>query len=469
MGLMKNLPLLPLLLCSVALLAVLAPAAHAERSFSEAKAAMFKGLRASDPGERANAVYELDGFDTPEAARVLARGVLSRDDRARVITAAIQLLGALREEESLKALAKEASRGAWRQRALVVEAIGKTRTEIGFETVLQAAYDSDPRVRVSALMALENFGDGRADLALVDGLEAEEWPVRSAAITALRQRRVKSATSALIARLAPAGEGGRLRGDAAEALMRITGKKFGLSYESWRSWHLEEQGTGSAMPKAGLGPGPKPTTRLGGVPTWATRVVFVLGVHKSMLDPIVKKGAKAAPNEVRTKGGEYLRPWIDAESKIDIARLWLAWSINQLTPEVHYNIVTYGASANAAFSEFVPATPMNKVKGIRRVTSLSAAGNANLYSGLEKTFKLISKDPVDLASMLEGPAVVFFVSDGSSDYGEIKEAYRAFEEAERWNRYRQLQFHCVGVGQHDSRVLGELANMGPGGAIVSIP
>jgi hypothetical protein len=456
------------ILLAVLLLLLPAPPAAAERSFTEAKAALAKGLRASDPGERANAVYELDGFDTPDAVRVLARAVLNREDRARVIVAALQLLGAVRAEDSLKALVREAAKGGWLKRARSIEALGKTRSEVAFDAVLAAAYDEDTRIRVSALVALENFQDGRADLALIDALEAPEWPVRAAAVTALRRRDTESAVPALIARLGPEGEDGRLRGDVAHALGSITHKKFGVDRDAWQTWYNEQKGTGPGE-KPAPSVVPLPTGRMAGVRTFARRIVFVLGVHKSMQDPVMKRGAAAAPADVRAKGGAELAPWLAAETKIDVARLWIEWAIQNLSPDVSFNIVTYGASANAAFSDFEPATPMNKTKGIRRVASLSAGGNANFYSGLEKAFKLVSKDPVDLESMLRGPEVVFFLSDGSSDYGEIKEAYRAFEEAERWNRYRQIQFHCIGVGQHDSRVLGELANLGPGGALASVP
>ena len=84
-------------------------------------------------------------------------------------------------------------------------------------------------------------------------------------------------------------------------------------------------------------------------------------------------------------------------------------------------------------------------------------------------FTLLSKDPVDPKSMTEGPETVFFVSDGYVETGEIRDGYRVFEEAERWNRYRQIRFHCLGVGAQDSRFLAELAGMVPEGAYLSVP
>ena len=79
-----------ILLCL--LLVPVGGALAAEKSFSKARAALLKGLRSNDATARATAVYEIDGFDSAEAARVLVRAVLARDDRARVIRVILFLL-----------------------------------------------------------------------------------------------------------------------------------------------------------------------------------------------------------------------------------------------------------------------------------------------------------------------------------------------------------------------------------------
>ena len=111
----------------------------------------------------------------------------------------------------------------------------------------------------------------------------------------------------------------------------------------------------------------------------------------------------------------------------------------------------------------------NREKAKKRVLSLSASGNANIYDGLRRIFTLVSRDPVDLASRAGGPSVVFFLSDGAADEGLIESAFEAFEEAERWNRYRQIRFNMFGMGDHDPRVLADLAGMIPDGAMRSLP
>lgn len=447
----------------VLLAAFAAPAK--ERSFSEARGEMFRLLRSKDPAERVQGVWALDGFDTPEAARTLVRHALGREDRAAVIRAAVQLLSALKAEDSLEALAGEAESGSWLKRARVVEALGRTRSETVLPAVLAAAYDEDPRVRTSALLALDQFPAGRADLAALDGLGAPEWPVRAAAMETLRYRGYREAASHLVDRLEQ--EQGRLREDAARTLAAISERGFGVFPAAWRAWWAAENGQ-EAAPVGGGRPIP-PTAELAGVHTWARRIVYVLAVSETMRKEVRIDPAEVAPADVAEEGGPALEEWRSVERKDELAKLWLAWSIERLDPEVEFNVITYGASANAIFGDFEKAGPENRQRAVNRVRSLSCSGNANLYAGLMKIYQLVSRDPFDDHSLLGGPEVVFFISDGSADYGEIRDGYRAFEEAELMNRYRQIRFHCVAVGESDTRVLADLAGLASGGRIVAVP
>jgi len=458
--------LLPLLL----VLAVsAAPAVAAEKSFAQARAALLKGLRSNDSSERAAAVYEVDGFDTAEAARLVVRAVLSRDDRARVIRAGIQLASAFSSKEAIDVLVEESKKGAWAKRARVLEAMGGIESDEALAAVLFGACDEEPRVRIGALLALEHKKGENVATVVADALKAKEWPVRSAAIYVMGRMRNEDAVVPLIRRLGAEGEGGRLREDARRALKRITHEDFGLDFPRWAAWYSENVGKEEAVSLGPAQPAPAPTAQLAGVETVAKRVVFVLAVNDTMNKPLTFDPDRIAPPDVRAAGGRELAKWREVKTKLDLARLWIAWAIDHLAPETEFNIVTYGVSANASFASFLAANPGNREKAKKRVLSLSASANANLYDGLKCIFTLVSKDPLDERSLLEGPEVVFFLSDGAADEGEIKSAFEAFEEAERWNRYRQIRFHCFGVGDHDPRVLADLAGMVPDGEMRTLP
>jgi len=277
---------MPRTLTILLLLAILlapAPAAAKERGFSSAVAAMRKGLRSSHLSERRLAVWELDGFDTPGAARVLCRTVLNRDDRASVISAGIKLVGALKSDEAVDTVIRESKSGRPIRRARVIEAlgwIGGSRVE---ECLLTAAYDDDPKVRTSAVLALENLGSDRAEFVISDALKSKYWTVRSAAIRVARRRGKESAIPGLIERLRPGAEDGRLVGDATLALRHLTEQGYSSSYESWRRWYEEVRGGDLPDPPAGVtGTPPRSRVEFAGINSMARRVVFVLAVHESM-------------------------------------------------------------------------------------------------------------------------------------------------------------------------------------------
>ncbi len=446
------------------------PAAAAEKGYANAVAKMRKGLRSSDLRERVLGVWELDGFDSADAARTLSRLVLSRDDRAAVISTAIKLLGFLKSEEAIDALVRESKSGGSLRRARVFEALGRIGGPRVEEALLLAAYDEDPKVRTSAVLALENLKSGRVGLAVLDALSAKYWTVRSAAITVARRRGMDDAIPGLIERLRPGVEEGRLLGDVGGALRQITELRYGVSYESWRRWFVDVRGGDLPDPPQGVTAAPqKVRVELAGIKSVARRVVYVLAVHESMRNEFSRRGKYRVPRDVQAAGGRELMKWQEAKTKLELAQLWLAWSIRRLPPEVRFDVVTYGEGADAAFDELVPATPANREKAVTRIESLSASGRANLYSALKTTFRLVSRDPLDLKSLIEGPETVIFLSDGSCEYGEIDESYAVLEEAARLNIYRQIRFHAVAPGEGDSRVLAEIAGLGPGGVMSTIP
>jgi len=456
------------LLFPLLLLVPIGVAPASEAGFTKARAALLKGLRSNQASARAAAVYELDGFDSAEAARLLVRAVLARDDRARVIRAGIQLAGALTSEEAVRVLVEETKKGAWRKRARVIEALGGVENDEALATLLVAAYDKDPRVRISAILAMEHVKDEKAAIAVGDAMKSERWPVRSAAIYVLGRMKHQDSVVPFIRRLGKDGEDGRLLEDTSRALRRITGKRLGLEVADWAAWYSKTQGA-EALSFGPARVAPVRTARLAGVTTTAKRVLFVLAVNDTMNQKIEFDPDGVAPGEVVQAGGAELARWRRVKTKLDLAKLWIAWSIDHVHPGTEFNLVTYGISANASFTSFVPATAQNREKAKKRVLSLSASGNANIYDGLRRIFTLVSKDPVDLESLVEGPSVVFFLSDGAADEGLIRSAFEAFEEAERWNRYRQIRFNTFGMGDHDPRVLADLAGMIPDGEMRSLP
>ena len=331
------------------------PAAAAEKGYASAVARMRKGLHSSDLRERVLAVWELDGFDSADAAKTLSRSVLTRDDRASVISTAIKLLGFLKSEEAIDALVRESKSGGPLRRARVIEALGRIGGGRVEEALLLAAYDEDPKVRTSAVLALENLKTGRVDLVVSDALNAKYWTVRSAAITVARRRGMDEAIPGLIERLRPGREDGRLLADVTRTLRELTELGYGISYESWRRWYVDVKGGDLPDPPQGMTAAPtKVRVEFAGIKSVARRVVYVLAIHESMGKEFSRQGEYRVPRDVKAAGGAELEKWLEATTKLELAQLWLAWSIRRLPPEVRFDVVTYGEGADAAASERVP-------------------------------------------------------------------------------------------------------------------
>jgi HEAT repeats len=452
------------------LVLVAPPSSAGEKGFSTARAAMRKGLASSNVRDRANAVWELDGFDSAQAARTLVRVVLSRDDRAPVINGAIKLLASLKSEEAIDALVAESTSGPPLRRARVLEVLGRLGGHRVDGTLLTAAYDENDLIRTSAVLGLEGLGTGRTSLALGDALQAKAWPVRSAATGVIRRRGDPDLVPALIERLRPGVEDGRLAADAARALVGLTDHRFGISYDAWRRWFVEVKGGELPPEPENPSTGPvKARVEFSDLKSVARRVVFVLAVNESMRGEIAEGGERRIPSKVKIEGGPVAEEWLKADTKLELAQLWLARTISSLDPEVCFDVITYGAGAGAVFGELLPATPRNRQKAIGRISSLSPSGRANVYAGLRAVFELLGKDPLGPENLEGGPETVFFISDGTSETGEIIDGTAAVDEVGRLNRYRQIQFLAVGAGEFDSRVLAEVAGLGPGGALIAIP
>ena len=72
-----------------------------------------------------------------------------------------------------------------------------------------------------------------------------------------------------------------------------------------------------------------PTAQLAGVKPSAKRVLFVLAVNDTMNHKIEFDPDTVAPADVREAGGRELERWRTMKTKLDLARLWIAWAIEE--------------------------------------------------------------------------------------------------------------------------------------------
>ena len=450
--------------------------------------ARFKQLyRSRHAMVRAQALQELASMDFPWRVKLLV-GVLEGERRrplaeaALVLPTAIAVLGTTRHPEGVELLVE----------ALLEENDRDLRLDL-LESLAHVPLDEEgnrplPRERMATVLEEGLGGEdltrmlraleltaalGSTDLLprVLELVAHPEGAVCSAAVRALvrlqqdpdRPRGLEE----LIARLPR--ERGRLRGEIAGALHRLTGWECKLDADCWRRTH-EAWSAGRQQ----LGPGQDPeqaTTSFFGVPLLSERILFVIDTSPSMLEPyVVEKGPGA---------GRRTTKW-------QLAREELARAIQALGGEQSFNILLFDRTVRRWERELVPATKRWKERAITRLQAeqLRQRSMTNFHGALEEALDLAGPGLWSSGGSQWIDTLVF-LTDGHPTTGpvslntplqdehgrprrdargnpvtmSVSDCYRLLGGlvAQR-NRQHRVTIHTVGIGRaHARRLLHRLA------------
>ena len=218
-------------------------------------------------------------------------------------------------------------------------------------------------------------------------------------------------------------------------------------------------------PSAPVQPDPKyapptPPTRFVGVEAHGKRIVYVIDLSDSMLNPVsarekeeIKKPpapkgpvtgepGKHDPDAGKVKEDEKEAekdpdladelPWDKIRTRFDVAREYLKLSLRSLQPDQHYCVIMFVTTAEPARSTrgLTPVTPaainatIKELDGIRAGPGTATRklgtlrGDTNLHGGIHRAFKVKKGgmvkeyEYVDASTFTEGADTVFILSDG---------------------------------------------------------
>lgn len=264
--------------------------------------------------------------------------------------------------------------------------------------------------------------------------------------------------------------------------------------------------------------------RFFGVEASGERIAYVIDLSDSMLEPIEglaekQKGPKSGPKPKREKGDlptEADIPWQLVKTRFDLAREHIKISLQRLSDEQYFTVVTFGSSAELldGLPGLVKASKGNVKKAIQALDSIRIGGpqhgkphgvlygNTNLHAGIRLAFRVRERgaveefEHVDLSGFDEGCDTIFVLSDGDpsfddyetedADFGdgnvvtdqESKEkANRTprlrypgpyamwnhlLEDVRRMNLFREVEIHCISIGETQQGWLQKLADIGLG-------
>jgi hypothetical protein len=316
--------------------------------------------------------------------------------------------------------------------------------------------DADLALRVAALAAAVARRHPDALDACVASLAdpVDRWPLLAEAIEGLRRTHRREAIEPLIAFL-DRPQIGRLREDAHHALVSLTQQAHGPYARPWSDWWATAKAT-FALPPAPMEVHEiwrkEVATRdeyganlaFYGLPTFSERLVFVLDVSASMLDP-AHPDAKGARSE---------------ERRIDLAKKEITSALSMLEPTKTFEIVFFSHKVQRLVGLLAPATPAIVARASTVARAFEPTGGTNIHDALETAFQAAGRPTSPVSGRTSSPAAdtVFFMTDGTPTAGKHQAPEAILAIVRHWNRTARLTIHTIAVGDRcDERFLEALA------------
>jgi HEAT repeat protein len=291
----------------------------------------------------------------------------------------------------------------------------------------------DTSVRVAALSARVARKDPGVTEDCVALLASTAWPVVAEAVDGLRRLHVKEGIEPLIAFLGRE-DIGRMRTDAQRTLRSLTGEKHGPFQQPWADWWKDAKKTFEMPPRpaeyGSLAAADGPAVTFYGVTTFSDRILFVLDVSGSMLDP-------AHPDATGARA---------QDRKIDLARRELSSALDMLDEKKKFNMLFFGHKVVRYEGGLAPATKAATERARRFALTLEPTGGTNIHDALESSFKLANAAAADGKTYQPVIDTIFFMTDGTPTAGKVLKPEGILAAVREWNRTAKITIHSIAVG-----------------------
>ena len=440
----------------------------------EGAKALMKHIGQGQPTERGWVVRAARGMTWPELDKALASKALTDDDsdiRQLTVDVLVQhkFAGAIPAFEAILKAGKDTD-----VLGPVVTGISKLQTGTpgwdGWETrLVEYAKSKNDTIRRAALAVVaQEKNVAQLDLFL-EALGNADWSTRALALGFLEKCGSKKAVGAIIEQMRREPTGTRMSIECERALARMSGMNFGDRVEDWATWWKNTEATFEFPKSSGNAKtaGPRPprldtgtgVAKFYGIEIESKRVIFVIDISGSMMDPTKDPVAPGTP-------------------RIEVAKRELAKIVDELPPGSLFNIITFNDSVEGWLDHIgdlpsnlgpgtggkkggkAPATGDPKkdekpkddaekkrddekqkklddalrAKAKEYVSRLSANRGTNIYDAFEKAFD----DPV--------VDTIFFLTDGLPSVGEETDPQLIREAVARWNLTRKIKINTIAIG-----------------------
>jgi hypothetical protein len=345
--------------------------------------------------------------------------------------------------------------------------------------------DKDTNIVLAALDSLVRIGDAAgAEEAVLTSLTHADWRVRSRAISAIEELRLKAGIRGLIERLRV--EEGRLAGDAYAALKTLTQRSFPDNPDQWQVWwdrteaqfvmpDLEkieaarklQAEKGTAYTKGGK--------TFAGIETRSENILFVIDISGSMETPF------GDLDRLRQSGRTY-----SSTQRLGIVKEELIQTIRDLPETTGFNILSFATDVKFWKKVQVKANVLNKSNAERWVSKLKPLGGKkagfraqtgmttiNNDEGSTNTHLALMtalgeppegrKDNMFVITRPDSPLdTIYFLTDGEPTVGDTTDMHQIRSEVRRVNEFRRIQIHVIYVGEFPDQDFEKLAHENDG-------
>ena len=369
---------------------------------------------------------------------------------------ALQKIGAGGSAAEIAAAIEKRKGNDYAFRMQAMDSLAALGTPEALEMVLGYAKGSDPELRAIAIGSLRKFeGKTRAMEGLLAALSDPDEAIRANALWGLAGFRDKAMVGPLIHLLE---NDERLRVQALEMLVKLTGQNMDLVAADWKKWwEVAEPKFELPDPKA------KGTTRVKarefsyfGLEVSSKKIAFLVDASKSMDEQVpvklvkgkdsgeAKGGGTSVGGSGGGNGGGRIRIKDGKAMKIEILKRELVNVIGKLPGDTQVNIVTFHREFTPWQSQLQPLAGAGRGRALEFVKGIETRNGTNVFDTLE--FALADKR-VD---------TIYLLSDGLPTAGRLLDLPSITREVQALNRRRGVAIHCIAFGE-ESKLLEAIA------------
>jgi len=380
------------------------------------------------------------------------------DDRSEKVRAsAAEFLGECPDGSVVSALISHLNEKDKDTLIKIIFALGRLRASEAVEPLMALLKKGKWEIKAAVIDALGRIGDPSVISTMKKYLNDRQWQVRAAAIDALSRIKSKEAVTLLIERMKK--EDGRLLGDIARALQKLTGLELGTDARAWEDWWkvakdryvLPEEVTNSpetANPGISGGPKTELTPTYHGIEVISHKICFIIDISGSMSSQMRNQGqggqgqpqpgspVTSDPNKKKDKKepifkGKKGKVKPKDNSKMEFAKAELINCVIALNPKVRFNMISFESKVNPWQKRLVPASEGNRKQALKWITAMRPTGSTNLGDALLLAFEDKEVD------------TIFVLSDGSPNSGKLPSPDAILNEVRRINTSRRVIIHTI--------------------------